>query len=604
MYIPNQAHRESIPVGAVHQLELMALGITLAVPAFVVLNVWSTQLRGRESLRAATWRIAPWAGGITALALYALPVVADYYGDPLSHASGAVWLPARLLELAIWSTVLWAIWQYTAMWLYPLAARVEHARIDDVYIRGTKIESGTPAQQHAAKWLTTHARRNDGTKLNSTLCCGMFVPKGDEVKHFLYVALTGAGKSQAMRGQAKTVVERSRHSRERMFCLDPDGAMVARFLDPKRDKILNIFDKRSVNWALFRDIRSPEDSAFFAAAIVPEPVSASAQEWATMARIIVRCAIDELHKMGGAETRDLYEVCCLSTVDELEKFLNNSEAKRYFGRAEETRDSILTTLSTYLAPFRFIERGDNFSITEWIEHGTGNLFLPYKSKQIDALQALYRTWTRIGLTAAESLPESRETKLSFFIDEFDALGKLDGIAGALKRLRKHGVSVSFGTQTISMLDQDYGRGYADSIRENAGNIIVMKCGGGERGTAGWASQIIGKYDVLRRLHNTSTSAGNSFGSLGGLHTQNRATSTSINEQIADKWAVLPTEIGQLPDLSAYVKFASAEEWRKVNVPLDGLAKIAAEFEPKPWTTHKPDVAAPELAEDAAHSATK
>lgn len=66
--------------------------------------------------------------------------------------------------------------------------------------------------------------------------------------------------------------------------------------------------------------------------------------------------------------------------------------------------SILTTVTSALSALRYLKRGDNFSITDWVMEGEGWLFLPYTAEQIAALKPLFRTWVRTAIFSALSLP--------------------------------------------------------------------------------------------------------------------------------------------------------------------------------------------------------
>ena len=116
--------------------------------------------------------------------------------------------------------------------------------------------------------------------------------------------------------------------------------------------------------------------------------------------------LEVLSHTPGAQTRDLYEVCCLATVPELRELLAKTPAARFLEEGNErTMQSILTTVTDTSSSLRYLERGDNFSITDWVRQGKGWLFLPYTAEQIPALKPLFRTWVRTAIFSALSLPE-------------------------------------------------------------------------------------------------------------------------------------------------------------------------------------------------------
>jgi hypothetical protein len=117
---------------------------------------------------------------------------------------------------------------------------------------------------------------------------------------------------------------------------------------------------------------------------------------------------------------------------------------------------------------------------------------------------------------------------------------------------------------ISQVSNTYGRGEAQTIVENCGNSLILRCSASEQGgTAQFASRLIGEREVLRR----STSRGrDGAGMLGG---RERRRSLSVSEQRVTEAAVLPSEIEQLPDLTGYLKSAASPVWLKVRLPRPG-----------------------------------
>ena len=114
---------------------------------------------------------------------------------------------------------------------------------------------------------------------------------------------------------------------------------------------------------------------------------------------------------------------------------------------------------------------------------------------------------------------------------------------------------------IAQVSNTYGRGEAQTIVENCGNTLILRCSASEQGgTAQFASRLIGEREVLRR----STSRGrDGAGVLGG---RERRRSHSVSEQRVTESAVLPSELEQLPDLTGYLKSAASPVWLKVRLP--------------------------------------
>ena len=109
--------------------------------------------------------------------------------------------------------------------------------------------------------------------------------------------------------------------------------------------------------------------------------------------------------------------------------------------------------------------------------------------------------------------------------------------------------------TFAQVSGTYGHAEAQTIVENCGNTVILRCSASEGGdTARFASKLIGEREVIRE-HVTTNEGGGLF--------SNARRSTSTSTQHVTESAVLPSEIEQLPDLHGFLKFASTPEWRRV-----------------------------------------
>src|SRR6202020_2902874 len=144
------------------------------------------------------------------------------------------------------------------------------------------------------------------------------------------------------------------------------------------------------------------------------------------------------------------------------------------------------------------QRALSFSVRDWVQSGRGVLFIPYQAGQIAALRSIIATWMRLAIVETMSHPEE-DQRLWFVVDELDALGAIDGLKDALARLRKFGGRCVLGFQSLAQVSGTYGAADAQTIVENCGNTLILRCSGSEPGgTAQFASRLIGEREVLRR----------------------------------------------------------------------------------------------------------
>ena len=113
---------------------------------------------------------------------------------------------------------------------------------------------------------------------------------------------------------------------------------------------------------------------------------------------------------------------------------------------------------------------------------------------------------------------------------------------------------------IAQVSSTYGSGEAQTIVENCGNTLILRCSGSEHGgTSQFASRLIGEREVMRRQTSRAHDRESWFAARGARR------STSVTRQQIVEAAVLPAEIEQLPDLSGYLKTAALPVWLRVSM---------------------------------------
>jgi type IV secretory pathway TraG/TraD family ATPase VirD4 len=229
-------------------------------------------------------------------------------------------------------------------------------------------------------------------------------------------------------------------------------------------------------------------------------------------------------------------------------------------------------MSTALAPLDYTteQKGEPLSVRQWVRQsppGTathtpvathtaaaaprGVLFLPYKAGEIAALSSIISAWLRLAIFEAMDGAE-RDQRLWFVVDELDALGQIDGLKDALARLRKFGGRCILGFQSIAQVSATYGKGNSESIVENCGNTLILRCSASEHGgTAEFASRLIGQREVVH-VQRSRTRNPTQF-----------LSSVTLTEQLRTEPAVLPSQIERLEDLTGYLKLASLPDWHTV-----------------------------------------
>lgn len=482
---------------------------------------------------------------------------------PLTAASGLVCElmgPAAPVASLIFGTVVSAALGYgTGRALsVPRASSYRHQR-------GTLVVDAR-GSTHASRDAEPAASAASGQQPTLANCR---IPEGDETKHFKLIGTTGTGKSTAISQLLAPALRRGDH----MVIADPDGGYLRSYFDRERgDVILNPFDARSVKWDLFGEIRQPYDAEQLARSLLPDPESGD-RAWCGYARTLLTSVMRQAHAAGVRDAGEMYRLIAIAPAAELRTLTAGTPAQPFL-EEHNTRmfDSIRSVASSAVASLEHIaqQRGKAFSVRDWIRRaGAGGvdsrqggvLFIPYRADQIAALRSTVSAWMRIAIFEAMAGPE-RDQHLWFVIDELDALGKIDGLKDALARVRKFGGRCILGFQSIAQVASTYGAGDAHTIVENCGNTLILRCSASEGGgTSRFASTLIGQREVLRSTHSRSRRADEFLGSV------------TSSEHYSIEPAVMDSEIEQLPDLAGYLKFASEDHWRRIDLVRRGAASI-------------------------------
>ncbi len=420
----------------------------------------------------------------------------------------------------------------------------------DTHKRGTRVVEGRRVRRRAL-------RVGKAWGESSLMLAGVRIAPLDETKHFKLIGTTGTGKSTAIRELMRRALERG----DRAVIADPDGGYLLSFHDRYRgDVVLNPFEKYALKWDPFAEIRERYDIDQLAGGLIPSTEDPSGREWRGYARTFLSAVIRRCHERGSHDVAELWRLLAIAPSSELRPIVSDTPAQPFL-EPDNARmfGSIRSVAGSAAAALAYIkdQRALSFSVRSWVQSGQGVLFIPYKAAQIAALRSIIATWMRLAIIETMSSAEE-DQRLWFVVDELDALGAIDGLKDALARLRKFGGRCVLGFQSIAQVSSTYGAGEAQTIVENCGNTLILRCSGSENGgTSHFASRLIGEREIVRRQTSRGRDRDGFFTSRGARR------STNVSEQHVTEAAVMASELEQLPDLTGYLKTASSGEWLRV-----------------------------------------
>lgn len=372
------------------------------------------------------------------------------------------------------------------------------------------------------------------------IVAGVPMPIEIENLHTLLNGATGSGKSVLLRALVFSAQKRG----DRMVIVDPDGDLYSRFGRPI-DVLLNPYDERTQGWSFFNEVRGEYDWKRIALSIVPLGKDNNAEEWNGYARLLLRETARKLHELGTPSVEELFRWTTIASDKDLRAFLTGTLAESLFAGSSEASKALTSSrfvLSKYLAEHVTMPAG-GFSIRNWMEGDTGNLYIPWREDMKESMKPLVSTWVDIFCSALLSLPEDYYRRWWLVIDELASMEKLASIEDYLTKGRRKGGCCVAGLQTVSQLDDIFGEKMAQTLRASFRSLVVLGGSKTDPATAEEMSKALGEHEVARPEYTENRVPGRS----GSISERSAVRST---ERV-----VTPAQIQVLPHLTGWLAFA-------------------------------------------------
>lgn len=369
------------------------------------------------------------------------------------------------------------------------------------------------------------------------------LPKEFEAQHFLAVGTTGAGKTNML----FQVFDQLRSQGGRGIVYDYKGDYTERLYDPARGDILfNPLDKRQVQWNLFAEAKTIMDLESIGYSLIPQARSVSDQDdyFINASRDVFVGILNYLWQSGKRSNKDIW-AALTSSPTQISGFLNHSPAgraalKHISDPESKQSQGVFGSLIQYTKAFQFLENQQgNFSIANWVENGTGWLFVVNTPSIKATLQPILSLVVDQTAKTLLSLPDDRKRRFYMLIDELGTLQRLDRLIDMLTLSRSKGGSLWLGVQDFGRIRDTYGKDIAETLVNNCNTLISFRVLSPE--TTEYLSRAMGEREKSKVEESHSR----------GPEDMKDGESISRKEHIEK--IILPAEITKLPDLTAYIK---------------------------------------------------
>ena len=432
-------------------------------------------------------------------------------------------------------------------------------------VRGSRVVNAGDAIRETKSWA-------DHTNIR---IAGVPIPFDQEGQHFLIGGKSGAGKTVAINAMLETAQYRG----DSYIVADPAGGYLSRFWRDG-DLLLNPFDSRSVQWSPFAELRTDYDCQRLARAAIPEG-DGDSREWNNYAQVLVAETLKACWKSGNHSTKELLRLLTAAPPGELRELIGDTPAAALVsGETGKMLGSVRGIIGTYLNAWQFLPDNGTFSVRQFVQNAeakfakfvadipadgqipieefremSSGLFITYRDDQLAVLKHLISMWVELAVVEGLSLPENPTRRFWVILDELDSLGRVSALRDGLTKLRKYGMPVVAGLQTIAQLRSTYGKDFAQVLLSCMSTKLILAAGDNETGK--YFENELGQVEVLK----TSYTSGQSDKTTEwGKH-----NSTGQNHSHHIEAAVLASEIQNLPNLQGFLKVAG---WPIVRVQLE------------------------------------
>ena len=349
-------------------------------------------------------------------------------------------------------------------------------------------------------------------------------------RHISFAGASGTGKTQAI---SSLLTQLQQKRKQKCLILDLNGQYYSRF-GRKDDIVLSLYDRRTRAWNFWAEDAPAE---FFAEALIDEAEKdkffAPAGRALLTDLLRINTNIDSLWQDLISQPKDLIQR------------LKGGISPALIGAEEQAAGVQATALLklNFLQSLNYwCKDSEPFQITEWCKDERENwVFLIVRDRDLASSKPLLRTWIDLATLGILQREEDKEYPHFWLIaDELAGLGKLPSLGKLLSQGRKYQATVLAGYQTSGQIEDIYGRDGAKEILQGLQNKFVFRCSDSD--TSKRSSLELGEQEI-EEIATTIQ--------FGKLASNDR---NSLNRSIKPRPVVMPSEIQNLPDLQAYIKF--------------------------------------------------
>ncbi|MDD2539496.1 MAG: type IV secretion system DNA-binding domain-containing protein [Desulfuromonadaceae bacterium] len=430
---------------------------------------------------------------------------------------------------------------------------------EDKFIRGARLLS--------AKELTRLLKKAYGE--GTLKISNVVIPKKIENLSFFVIGKPQQGKTVLI----NSILTEIQHRQERavVFCAKREDFVTTHYR-PMIDGIFCPPDLRSLGWSLKHDIKTIEDFSVLANVLSPSNPQAKDPMWDKGKRMAVEALFKHWWLATDRSNRELGRIAKLSHP-EMAKILKDTpgveDAHGLIANTKsQTAYSFYVNILTDLQPLQLLAKNDgDFSITQWLQSGTGCIFLPCSDRLEAMLAPIYGMFIELVAINHMDLPQDRLRRIWYLMDELPAISKISKLPSLLNKGPSYGVAAVIGSQSVVQLDSRYGEQDRRAILNSCATSVIY-CVEDDK-TAEEMSKRIGQSETEKAKENLSTA---SVDSRDGV---------TVMAEYKKDYVISPDQLRNLSALTCYVRVAGFGTADKIKINPVSYPTLNADFVPNP-----------------------
>lgn len=416
---------------------------------------------------------------------------------------------------------------------------------------------------------------------------GFRIPLNADSGHFLVIGGTGSGKSSILNPLMFEVAKHLAVNGGHQLVYDIKGNLFPILVDSGADITqIDPFDSRGKAWDMGGDLESLADYRQAAEILVPSPRDEKDPFWTNVTRNIATAVIASLVRFSTGRWTFSDFIYIILDPGRVEALLNRDPETAALWKNstgdERTKLNVVAALRSrfelYVPVAGLWSRcKERFGIREWLDGRGGVLLVRNHADYGAALGPVHRLLFDLAAKRILALPDNRDRRIWWFLDEVRSLGKLELLFDLANLSRSKGCHLVLAIQSIEGMHHTFGRDHAEEILGQLRNKSYLRVD--SQYTAEWIEKQLGQvqYFVEQTSH------------TGGWSDGKRNTSRTVNHSRRRESLVMASEILKMQPPRPGTRFDAIHD-----VPDLGLFVNSVPFEQMIAAQPKPNPGVPEF----------